>query len=245
MTQDEHTPYRENIPAYALGALDAEDAAALETHLETCASCRTELAEYRLVSDSLLITVPSKQPSAALRKRLQSRLPSAQRAVRPQVNWSLSRMALGVSLALLLVMNLYSILQTRTLQQEQASLNRQIRTGQTVLSMLSYPATERLPINSDSVVGSLLVDKERDIVAIIVWNMPELSKDQTYQIWLIDPQGDRVSAGIFNPEADQPYTTKIVYPKQSLADFTGIGVTVEPAGGSPAPTGERIFRVDF
>src|SRR5512139_3586521 len=100
MTHDEHAPHRENIPAYALGALDAEDVAALETHLETCASCRTELAEYRLVSDSLLMAVPSKQPSAALRKRLQSRLPGAQKPQRPQVNWSFSRMALGVSLAL-------------------------------------------------------------------------------------------------------------------------------------------------
>ena len=33
MTYYEHIPFRENIPAYAVGALDAEDAAALETHL--------------------------------------------------------------------------------------------------------------------------------------------------------------------------------------------------------------------
>ena len=141
-------------------------------------------------------------------------------------------------------MNLYSIMQTRSLQQEQATLNRQIRTGQTVMSMLSYPATERLSIN-DKVVGSLLVDKERDIVALIVWNMPELSHDQTYQVWLIDPNGDRTSAGVFNPETNQPYTTKILYPKQKLTDFIGVGVTVEPAGGSDQPTGERMFRVDF
>ena len=245
MTRDEHTPYLENIPAYAIGALDAEDVVALESHLQTCASCRTELAEYRALNESLLMAVPPKQPSAALRKRLQSRLPGAQKpAARPQWNFSFGRLALGVSLVLLLFMNLYSILQTRTVQQEQVTLNRQIRTGQTVMSMLSYPATERLSIN-DKVVGSVLVDKERDIVALIVWNMPELSKDQTYQIWLIDPQGDRVSAGIFSAEADQPYTTKIVYPKQSLTDFTGVGVTIEPAGGSDQPTGERMFRVDF
>jgi anti-sigma-K factor RskA len=245
MTHAEHISYRENIPAYALGALDAESVAALETHLETCVSCRSELAEYRLISESLLTTVPSKQPSAALRKRLQGRLPGAPGTARPQANWSFSRMAVGASLILLLAMNLYSILQMRALQLEQTRLNGQIRAGQTVLSMLSYPTTERLPINSDKVVGSLLVDKERDIVALIVWNMPLLPENKTYQIWLIDTQDDRVSAGIFNPESGQIYTTQLVYPKQSLADFTGVGVTVEPAGGSDAPTGERIFRVDF
>jgi len=247
MTHDEHTPYLENIPAYAIGALDADEFAALESHLQTCASCRAELAEYRVLNQSLLTAVPPRQPSAALRKRLQSRLPSVQKTARPQWNWnwSFSRMAVGASLILLLVMNMYSILQTRALQQEQAQLNRQVRTGQTVMSMLSYPATERLSINSDKAVGSLLLDKERDIVALIVWNMPELPENETYQIWLIDPQGERVSAGIFSPESDQAYTTKVVYPKQRLVDFTGVGVTVEPAGGSEQPTGERLFKVDF
>lgn len=246
MARDEHTPYLENIPAYAIGALEAEDVIALETHLRTCASCQTELAEYRSLNASLLTAIPPKQPSAELRKRLQSRLPSAQKPFRPKWAWNFSfnRLALGVSLVLLLAMNLYSVLQTRTLQQEQATLNRRIRTGQTVMSMLSYPATERLSIN-DKVVGSLLVDKERDVVALIIWNMPELSQEQTYQIWLIDPKGDRTSAGVFNAETDQPYTTKIIYPKQKLTDFTGIGVTVEPAGGSDHPTGERMFKVDF
>jgi anti-sigma-K factor RskA len=113
------------------------------------------------------------------------------------------------------------------------------------MSMLSYPATERLSINSEKVIGSVLVDKERDIVALIVWDMPELSQEQTYQVWLIDPQGGRTSAGTFDAEADQPYTTKVVYPKQSLTQFTGVGVTIEPDGGSDQPTGENMFRVDF
>jgi anti-sigma factor RsiW len=47
MKQDQHSRHLENIPAYAIGALDADESAALESHLETCASCRTELAEYR------------------------------------------------------------------------------------------------------------------------------------------------------------------------------------------------------
>jgi anti-sigma-K factor RskA len=152
---------------------------------------------------------------------------------------------MAAALVLLLAMNVYSILQVRTLQLEQTRLARQYQTGQTVLSMLSYPTTQRLAINSDTVVGSLLLDEDRDILALIVWNMPELPENQTYQIWLIDPQGGRVSAGIFRPESDQAYTTQIVFPQQSFSSFTGIGVTVEPAGGSEAPTGQRVFRVDF
>ena len=56
MTYYEHVPFRENIPAYALGALDAEDVVPLEAHLRTCASCRDELAAYRATGDGLLTT---------------------------------------------------------------------------------------------------------------------------------------------------------------------------------------------
>ena len=44
MAQDEHSLLRENLAAYALGALDAEDTPALEAHLQTCESCRADLA---------------------------------------------------------------------------------------------------------------------------------------------------------------------------------------------------------
>lgn len=245
MARNEHTPFIENIPAYAIGALDAGEVAALETHLQTCASCRTELAEYSGLSESLLTAVPPRPPSAALRKRLQRQLPGAKAPARPHLTWSFGSMAMGGAVILLLIMNVYSIAQVRSLQLAQTQLTRQYQTGQTVLSMLSYPATQRLAISSDSVVGSLLLDKDRNIVALIVWNMPQLQDDKTYQIWLVAPNGDRVSAGIFRPDGDQKYTTEIAFPEQSLANFTGIGVTVEPAGGSVQPTGERVLKVDF
>jgi hypothetical protein len=30
-----------------------------------------------------------------------------------------------------------------------------------------------------------------------------------------------------------------------LSSYIGIGVTVEPAGGSDQPTGERVIRINF
>jgi len=32
---------------------------------------------------------------------------------------------------------------------------------------------------------------------------------------------------------------------QELSNFVGIGMTIEPAGGSDHPTGEQVFRVDY
>ena len=244
MTQDQLDIFRDNIPAYALGALDAEDARALESHLQTCASCRTELADYRALSESLLMISPAQTPPAALRRSLQRHLPSAQKKAYPRFAWSFNQLALGIALVVLLALNVSSYLQIRSLQKQQAELAKQLQSGQTVLAMLAYPNTESLPITADTISGTLLVDKSRNTVTIIVWNLPQLDSTQTYQAWLIDPEGNRTDAGIFRPQADQPYTSASIY-AHNLTNFVGIGVTVEPAEGSDQPTGERVFKVDF
>ena len=246
MAQDEHSLFREQLSAYALGALDAEEARALQTHLQTCDSCRAELAEYSAVSDGLLAALPPQLPSAALRKRLQSQLPSAQKKkTQLHFTWSFGRLALGGAFVLLLLMNAFSFLQMRTIQQQQATLVQQIKTNQFALSMLAYPSTQAIPIYAENLSGSVLLDRERNTAALVMWHLPQLGADQTYQAWLIEPNGQRVSAGTFRPQIDEAYTTKPVYPKQDLSNFVGIGVTVEPEGGSDQPTGQRVFKVDF
>ncbi len=245
MVRDEHSFMRENIPAYALGALDADDIRALEVHLQTCEACQAELSSYRQLSDSLLTAIPPKQPSAALRKRLQGRLPSAQKTTRPRVTWSLSQLAMGTAIALLLLLNLFSLMQMREIQRQQAGLLQQLHTNQFALSMLAYPSTQSFPIAGENLSGSVLLDRERNTVALVMWHLPELSEAQVYQIWLIEPDGQRVSAGLFRPQANSSYTTKPVYSKRDISSFTGIGVTVEPAQGSEQPTGPRVFNVDF
>ena len=248
MARDEHSIFRENLSAYALGALEGDELRALEAHLRTCDSCQAELVQYRTVSDGLLTALPPRPPSAALRKRLQSQLPSVQKkASQPRfpLSWSFGRLALGGALALLLLMNAFSFIQMRQIQNQQAALAQQVRTSQFALSMLAYPSTQAIPIAADNLTGSVLLDRERNTAALVMWHLPELSETQTYQAWLIQPDGQRVSAGVFRPQADDSYTTKPVYPKQDLSNLVGIGVTVEPAGGSEQPTGQRIFKVDF
>jgi anti-sigma-K factor RskA len=245
MIQDEHSLLRENIPAYALGALDAEEFAALESHLQTCQACRTELTHYRAVSDGLMAALPPRAPSAALRKRLQSQLPSAQRKARPRFTWSFVQLTTGAAFVLLLLFNLFSFLQMREIQRQQATLLQQLKTNQFALSMLAYPETQAFPISGDNLSGSVLLDRDRNTVALVMWHLPELADDQTYQAWLIEPDGDRVSAGVFRPQNTTAYTTQPIYAKQDISNFTGVGVTIEPAGGSEQPTGPRLFKVDF
>ncbi len=245
MTYYQHVPFRENIPAYALGALDKEDAAALESHLRTCESCRDELDAYRATSDNLLMGFPPQNPSAALRRQLQRRLPGAQKATRPRLNWSFPRAVVGIAIVLLLALNVFSISQVRALQRQQAELMDQMQNGQMALAMLSYSNTQTFPINEEKARGSLLLDKEYNNAVLILRGLPAIPNNQTYQIWLITPNEDRVSAGLLRPQTDQPFIAEPIRSTQDLVNFVGVGMTVEPAGGSDHPTGMQIFRIDF
>ena len=240
-----HTPFLENIPAYALGALDADEARALEAHLETCESCRAELESYAPLRDGLLLAVAPLAPSPRLRRKLQDQLPSRRERAARRPAWAPLGWALGVAVVLLLALNVYLISQMRSLQQQQTQASRQLGNAQAALAMLAYPGTQDVAIQAENVAGRLLMDQEQNAAMLVLWNLPAIAQDKTYQMWLISPNGDRTSAGLFRPETGFQFTSVTLPPGQVLSDYKGLGVTVEPAGGSPQPTGPRLFLVGF
>jgi anti-sigma-K factor RskA len=246
MTHD-HTPYRENLAAYALDALGAEEAAALQVHLQTCDSCRAELADYRRVSAGLLSALPPQVPRPALKRTLAARLPGAEKAARPrwQSGWSFGQVAAITALALMLGMNLLSFLQVRELAAQQAALARRLELERTALAMIASPGASSLPVSDGGVSGSLVVNRERDSGILILSDLPALGEDEIYQIWLIEPDNGRVSAGLFDTNRESGFTIVSLDSNGSFQGYTGIGVTIEPAGGSDQPTGPKVFGVEF
>ena len=238
-------PFLDDIPAYALGALDPAEANALRSHLETCAICRAEMAAYQSVAQDLLLTAAPKEPSARLRRELLRHLPDSPRTYRPRFAWSFNRLAVSLVILLLVGLNILLITQIQALHRQQAAVIRQLEASQSALILLASTGTKSIVIHSDSITGTLLLNPAQDSAVILLWNLPTLQGDQTYQAWWIDPQGRRTSAGIFRPERDLSYTSKQITPPLPLTNFVGMGVTVEPAGGSSQPTGPRIFKVDF
>jgi hypothetical protein len=246
MSDDRCSPFRENLAAYALNALDAGEIPALEEHLQGCEDCQKELAELRKVSDGLLFAAPHRRPPAHLRRQLAGRIErEAHPAVKAPRRWPFLQTALGALILILVGLNVYSVFQVREVQRQQDLLANQVRAGKVAISMLAYPATRSLPVEGENVSGSLLLDQERNLAALIVWNLPGLPADKTYQIWLIDPQGERTSAGIFMPEEGDVYTTVLFQLTGKSTDYVGIGVTTEPAGGSSGPTGPKVLGVTF
>jgi len=65
-----HEYYKELLAANALTALDAEDARALETHLASCADCRSEMVGWEETAAFLALDAAPFEPSARLRERI-------------------------------------------------------------------------------------------------------------------------------------------------------------------------------
>lgn len=242
---ENHNIFKDNLAAFALGALDPEEASALEAHLRTCDDCRLELADYQRVSSGLLTVLPPKSPSPKLKRSLQKRLEGYAKPVRPRMNWSLNQYLTTGAFVLLIGLNIFSAFEVYSVKRDQAELNGAYGSNQTAIAMLAYPTTQSIAFEQNGISGSLLVDKNRNLLAVFAWHLPPTPADKAYQMWLIDPQGDRTSGGFLIPDTDQPFVTAIIKSPQPLTAFTGLGVTLEPSGGSPKPTGAKIFRVDF
>ena len=167
-------PFIGDIPAYAIGALDSAEIAALESHLLTCEVCRVELSTYATLSEQLLLAVPPKQPSTMLRRKLQAHLPSARKASRPRFSWSFTQISVGFAMFVLLALSIFSIFQTQKLVQQQSKLARQVETSQIAMAAMSYPETKAIPITAENISGTLLLAKEQNVAVIITWNLPVL-----------------------------------------------------------------------
>lgn len=242
---DKHTALKENLSAYALGALDANDVPALEAHLRTCKSCTADLAAYRQITDGLLAALPPHSPPAGLKKRIQQRLAREAGSSSSRAMWSFGRIAFGAAFVLLLGLNALSLLQLNSIRQAQAEQDARSTTAQTAIAMLAYPGTQVVAFDQNGIAGSLLVDKQRNLLAVFAWHLPPTPSAKVYQLWLVDPQGNRTSGGFLVPETGYPFATTVIQSPAPLSGFTSLGVTVEPQGGSPEPTGPKVFGVSF
>ena len=84
--------------------------------------------------------------------------------------------------------------------------------------------------------ATLIFSPELDRSAVLIDGLPALGSDEIYELWYIDDDGAR-PAGTFNA-AETGQTWRVL--DGDMAENDVIGITVEPAGGSEAPTTDPI-----
>ncbi|HTI36416.1 MAG TPA: anti-sigma factor [Vicinamibacterales bacterium] len=251
--------------AYVLGALDPGERLAYEAHLATCEVCRTEVRSFRRVADALAGSVPQTMPRPELRARVLSAItgeavaftaPSAPAARRPI---SLTWLPLAASIVVAVALGLYarelqlrlSTMEARLTEAEQRASSAERTTiearrtaaeVQTAMAVLAAPDLVRIDLTGQAAAPAAsaraLWSRNRGMV-FATTNLPAAPPGRVYQVWVVTATAP-VSAGFLQLDASGRASAYFSTPAD-IAPPVAVAVTLEPAGGVPAPTGERYL----
>ena len=240
---------------FVLGALESDEAEAVEEHVSECADCTARIAISWQAVQLLRLTVPTRQPEPTGRRHLREALgPEAPRAIAHRAptfwrSWRPLQMAAIVAV-LPLLSSLWLASQVLALQQQmqanQVALERSWQTGQHATEVMGKAiehggavttliGTEMAPAASGSFY---YMPGDRDAV-LVVAGLPKPEPGHVYQLWLVSGQ-ERMNGGTFYLEDDGAGMLVVKSPAP-LANVQSLGITVEPRGGSTTPAGRRYM----
>lgn len=237
-----------HLAGYALEALESDERAQVEIHLDGCPRCRATLADYQVVANGLLGAPLPIDPPARVRSRLITRIAPAEEKFgggRRLFAFPIARALAVAALLLLVSLNVLLLLRTSALIEREQILLAQQQASQTALALASYPTSRVALVDTDQARGTFVYDPRFRVAVLYAWGLDPLPADLAYQIWLISSDGKRSDGGLFQASEDRRFTWIVVEAPAPLAEYVGFGVTIEPAGGSDSPTGVRVMGADF
>ena len=242
--------------AYALGALDADEAAAFERHLESCAACRDEVRSFGAATASLGEVVETPAPdrlrAAVLAGITEIRpLPphvapddpststtgsGEELALRRRARDRRSSRWLQVAAAVLAVVAAGALWRTVALTQQVDTVTA---TAAAVSTVLTAPDARAVTgVVSSGGRAAVVTSDQLGRAVLVTDGLAPAPAGSTYQIWYLDSAGAATSAG-FVPAGE--HATVLL--QGSPAGAAAVGVTLEPAGGSAQPTTKPVLAV--
>jgi anti-sigma-K factor RskA len=248
---------RELAALYALGALEGEDLARFEALVRSHDRDATlALAEF----DTALLALSAESsdaPPASARSALLERVAAAPRVapaptpLRPArvrrsfwpVVWA-AAMAAGIAaVAVGLAVSTSYENRIAQLNREAAALREDLERQQQVLALVRDPRTEVATLS-----GLAPAPEAR---ARVLWNppsggllvaagLPPAPADKSYQLWAIVGKNAPVPAGVFTVDERGRGSLRVA-PLPGVGKVDVFAVTLEPAGGRPAPTGQMYL----
>jgi anti-sigma-K factor RskA len=253
-----HPTREEDFDLYALGALDGDEKVAFETHLASCADCAQKLGEAMGRMSMLAFTAPATLPSPGVKERLMRQVATSPRAgrsverVAPEHSEGIFARWWGLLVPVASAFALATVLlwfHNDQLERRMAELRGTIEEQQNKLAQARDLA--ELMSARDTLVVSLAVQKNQpEGTARVIYNsrrgmlvynghLAPTTSDKSYQLWLVPMTGAPISAGVFNPTAGEMNSMVAKVPAGTAVK--AFAVTLEPAGGMPAPTGPMIL----
>ncbi|PBC76048.1 anti-sigma-K factor RskA [Streptomyces sp. TLI_235] len=240
--------------AYAAHALDGPERAEFERHLAVCESCALEVREFAATL-ARLGAAEAETPPAELRARVMAGIGSVRQLAPPSAgahgapessarrrggfarHWP--KFALAASVALAAALGGLAVDQSRRADEADARA-AQLQAQQAAFgSLLTAPDARTATATTGSAgVGTVVWSQSRGQAGFLASGMPALPEGKTYELWFDD-------AGTMRPAGLLPASSGSLLLQGPLDGAVGVGVTVEPAGGSAHPSGDPVMLLPF
>jgi anti-sigma-K factor RskA len=265
----EQAALEEVLAAYALGALGEAETAAVGVHVAACPACRSRAAGFTTTVGLLPEAYDDVEPAPELRSRLlvavrtaradtatvePAPLPTDRRPdrtaapaaptespatgrttgarpprARPGWRWALPTAAL---LLLSIGLGAWSMQLQRELERQREIVGIYQNARQLWRLDGAGPAAQ---------ATGMLVEPATGPPLLLAHDLPALPASQAYQAWVIR-DGRPISARVFPPGAGGELLGEL---SQDVAGASTVAITVEPAGGSPGPTGPIVLAANL
>ena len=225
--------------AYVLHALPGDEERFFESHLQACEPCRHEVAELRATAAAMAAGVSEPAP-ASLRASVLSAIDVTRQEPAPgvgtQTPWLQRRLpALSVAAAFILLVAGFGFVTA----QLRNSVDQERQLAAQVAAILTAEDARTIPVTGGD-HGHLVASSAHSTTVFVGRQLPDVDAGKTLEMWLIDEDGAE-PAGLFRP--DEEGRALVVVP-HDLSGVDAVGVTVEPAQGSPQPTTDPILLAE-
>lgn len=250
--------------AYALDAVDDAERAAFESHMEGCADCLREVAEFSEVSLALSEGLEG-VPPPALREQLLAQIATTpQDATTSQGSVQLDDASPTVAPKSPSPGSATDELADRRAARHRAPgrLSRWALTGvaaaavaigaiavtqwpdgtpdpsiMAVQEVLDAPDAVRASESVDGATVTVVTAYSIDRSVVLTEDLAGAPEGQDYQLWFVGEDGAAVSAGLLPRDDDQFLL------EGEPGEAVAVGITLEPTGGSAQPTSEPLVAV--
>lgn len=245
----------EYATALALGALTPGEKVQLLEHTRACLVCQRLVSEFQMLANLLPQALEEQTASSALKERIlaQAKTELAGEVQHPAVTspgqsqtlrgrrWSFSMASKPMAAMAVLVLAVLGMVAWNIVLQLQSDDRGDLTVQQRhLLDAIAagarvYPlsGTESAPGASGRLVQPLAGQE----AFLLLKDLPELPNGKVYQAWRITA-GVPMSVGVL---ASVDAGDHLVVLPVAFSAGDGIGVSIEPEGGSPAPTGAIVL----
>jgi anti-sigma-K factor RskA len=234
----DHGEMKTLVASYVIGALPPEEVARIRSHILTCDECMAEAESLAATTSTLALAVTPETVPEGFADRLMGRVAEPEAEAEPQPRaarrWSLTTV---LSVAALLVV--IAVLAAGWFD-ARSDLARNQRVVDVVLD-----ARGGIDLaGSGDGVGKVVSSEEGGSV-FVAQGLDAAPEDHIYQLWLMKGScADPTSAscrvhgvGTFDSEAG----ISVLRTSRPLSGYEKAAVTIEPTGGSAAPTTEPVL----